>query len=104
MTLKTPAGVSRPAWPLDTGARRIQPPASYTVTRWLRSETMAMTGAPPARDSTASAARSCRLAAVAELPAVIRTAEIATARCTDCRTAGLYFALGKQKVIGIFSD
>ena len=25
MTLKTPAGVSRPFWPLETGARRIQP-------------------------------------------------------------------------------
>ena len=28
MTLKMPAGVSRPFWPLDTGARRIHPLAS----------------------------------------------------------------------------
>jgi hypothetical protein len=27
-TLNTPAGVSRPLMPLDTGARRIQPSAS----------------------------------------------------------------------------
>jgi hypothetical protein len=50
MTLKIPAGVSRPFEPLDTGARRIQPLASKTVIRWLRSETMAMTGSPALRD------------------------------------------------------
>jgi hypothetical protein len=56
----TPAGVSRPFWPLDTGERRIQPLASYTVMRWLRSETIAMSGSPAGRDATVSIARSPR--------------------------------------------
>ena len=35
-TLKTPAGVSRPAVPLDTGARRTQPSAGGCLSRYGR--------------------------------------------------------------------
>ena len=57
MTLNTPAGVSRPFWPLETGPRRIQPSASYTVICWLRSETTAMSGSPASRVSIEATCR-----------------------------------------------
>ncbi len=37
----TPAGVSRPEVPVDTGARKIQPSASYSVTCCEAIETIA---------------------------------------------------------------
>jgi hypothetical protein len=54
-TAKMPAGVSRPLTPVDTGARRIQPSASWKVTCWLLIDTIAMIGSPAARGAVASA-------------------------------------------------
>ena len=38
--------VGVPLVPVDTGARRIQPSASYSVTCWLLIDTIAMIGSP----------------------------------------------------------
>src|SRR3954447_10447726 len=66
-TANTPAGVSRPVVPVDTGARRIQPSASYNVTRWVLIDTIAMIGSRAARGAVASAGgerRACAASAV----------------------------------------
>src|SRR5436309_2762877 len=82
---KTPAGVSRPAMPVDTGARQIQPSASYNVTFWDLIDTIAMIGSPAARGAVASlggAGRACLAAASAfsDVSAAIASITIAGAR------------------------
>src|SRR5476651_301280 len=53
-TANTPAGVSRSLTPVDTGARRIQPSASYKVTCCVLIDTIAMIGSPASRGAVAS--------------------------------------------------
>ena len=50
----TPAGVSRPVVPVETGARKIQPSESYSVMCWVLIETIAMIGSPASRGAVAS--------------------------------------------------
>src|ERR1700691_2956754 len=57
MTAKTPAGVSRPVMPVDTGARKIQPSAAWNVTCWLLIDTIAMMGAAAGRGAVISVGR-----------------------------------------------
>src|SRR6266849_9467221 len=72
---------------------------------WLRSETMAMIGAPAMRDSTDATARSLRpLAAPALSPITITAAQLAMARRAGCNQVGLCLGLRKQEVIRVGSD
>src|SRR4029077_6095156 len=73
-TAKAPAGVSRPVTPVDTGARRIQPSASYKVTCWVFIDTIAMIGSPAARGAVVSAGGAGRAGVARGSPASAVTA------------------------------
>ena len=72
-----PAGVSRSWTPVDTGARWIQPSASYNVTCWLLIETMAMIGSPASRGAVVSAGCARRVCLAAASPVSAISAAIA---------------------------
>src|SRR4051794_38909049 len=84
MTAKMPAGDSRPLTPVDTGARMIQPSASYKVTSWVLMDTIAMIGSPAVRGAVATSCGAER-ACVAPASAVKAVSAAAAASAT---TAG----------------